>query len=179
MRRGASRNDPLCIATSRVRRQLVSKSRDSALRLGGSVRARNVLVVVTAAALSVGIMGGGRATGQVGSKEQCSLAVVSRLAERDGPVCDLSMVRRMAKNGSAFEQNQLGIASILAIGPDYSEKEALAWFQRAAQRGYAPAEVNLAVMYINGWGAPVNYGAGLHWLQTAAHQHFARAYYNL
>ena len=68
---------------------------------------------------------------------------------------------------------------MLAIGPDYSEKEALAWFERAAQHGYAPAEVNLAIMYINGWGTPVNYGAAQHWLRGAAEQHFARAYYNL
>ena len=71
-------------------------------------------------------------------------------------VCDGKLVQKMAKNGHGFEQNQLGIASILAIGPDYSEKEALRWFEQAAQRGYAPAEVNLAVMYINGWGTPVN-----------------------
>jgi len=72
----------------------------------------------------------------------------------------------------------LGIASILAIGPDCGEKEALKWFEQAAQRGYAPAEVNLAVMYANGWGTPANYGAALRWLRAAAEQGFARAYYN-
>ena len=72
-------------------------------------------------------------------KEQCSLAVVSRLVGSDQRVCDSKVVQEMAQHGHAFEQNQLGIASILAIGPDYSEKEAVKWFEQAAQRGYAPA----------------------------------------
>src|ERR1700736_1228052 len=98
---------------------------------------------------------------QTASTEQCSLAVVSRLVGSDKRVCDSKIVHEMARRGHAFEQNQMGIASILAIGPDYSEKEALTWFSQAAQRGYAPAEVNLAVMYVNGWGTPVNYGVAL------------------
>jgi TPR repeat protein len=91
-------------------------------------------------------------TPQASLKQQCSLAVVSRLVATDTPVCDSTVVQKMARSGHAFEQNQLGIASILAIGPDYSQKEALAWFEKAAQRGYAPAQVNLAVMYLNGLG---------------------------
>src|SRR5215471_7975813 len=117
--------------------------------------------------------------GQEQSQEHCSSVVVSRLLGSSAPVCDSSVIRSRAKDGHVFEENQLGISSILAIGPDFSEKEAVAWFQRAAHQGYAPAEVNLAVMYINGWGTAVNYAAGLHWLQVAADQRFARAYYNL
>jgi TPR repeat protein len=137
--------------------------------------------IVMGAAMASALITGfpGNAPAQTETKEQCSAAVVSRLLGSNAPDCDLSMVRSRAKDGHLFEQNQMGIRSILAIAPDYDGKEALQWFQRAALRGYAPAQVNLAVMYINGWGTPVNYGAGLHWLQTAAHQHFARAYYNL
>src|SRR5215469_6362622 len=119
------------------------------------------------------------APGQTQTKGQCSSAVVSRLLGSSAPACDLSVIRSRAKDGHVFEENQLGISSILANGPDFSEKEAMDWFQRAAHKGYAPAQVNLAVMYINGWGTPVNYAAGLHWLTAAADQHFARAYYNL
>jgi len=111
--------------------------------------------------------------------QQCSLAVVSRLVGSEAAVCDGSVVQRMAAEGQAFEENQMGIASVLSIGPDYDQRKAVEWFQRAAQQGYAPAQVNLAVMYINGWGTRVNYGAAQHWLRAAADQHFARAYYNL
>jgi TPR repeat protein len=111
--------------------------------------------------------------------QQCSLAVVSRAPGNQVKVCDSSIVQEMARKGHVFEQNQMGIASVLAISPDYNVKEAVSWFQRAAQRGYAPAQVNLAVMYSNGWGTRVDYGAALRWLHAAADQGFARAYYNL
>jgi TPR repeat protein len=109
----------------------------------------------------------------------CSLAVVTHLAGRDQQVCDGKLVQEMAEAGHVFEQNQLGIASMLVISSDYSDKEALKWFERAAQKGYAPAQVNLAVLYANGWGTPTNYGAALNWLHAAAKQGFARAYTNL
>jgi len=66
--------------------------------------------------------------------DQCSLAVVSRLAAKGQKVCDGKLVKELAEQGHAFEQNQLGIASVLAIGPDYSDAEALKWFTRAAER---------------------------------------------
>ena len=75
--------------------------------------------------------------------EQCSLAVVSRWVGADRRVCDSKIVHEMALRGHAFEQNQMGIASVLAIGPDYTAKEALTWFGQAAQRGYAPARLTL------------------------------------
>src|SRR5277367_2714654 len=136
-------------------------------------------LVVIVALTAIGTIVTQNAWGQTTRNEQCSLAVVSRLVPGSSPVCDAATVQQMAKRGHAFEQNQMGMASILAIGPDYSEKEAFAWFERAAQRGFAPAQVNLAVMYSNGWGTPVNYGAALRWFRAAADQHFARAYFNL
>src|SRR5258708_2352257 len=111
--------------------------------------------------------------------DQCSLAVVSRLAVKDQKVCDGKLVKELAEQGHAFEQNQLGIASVLAIGPDYTDATALKWFTRAAEKGYAPAQVNLGVMYANGWGTPPNYGAALNWLHAAASQGFAPAYTHL
>jgi len=121
----------------------------------------------------------GSAAAQAPAEEQCSLAVVSRLAGNSQNVCETKVVQDLARKGHAFEQNQLGIASMLAIGPDYTDKEALKWFRKAAQEGYAPAQVNLAVMYANGWGTPVNNGAALNWLHVAAGQHFARSYTNI
>src|SRR6266700_2135613 len=70
------------------------------------------------------------------AKEECSLAVVSRLMKSAQWVCDGKAVQEMARRGHAFEQNQLGIASVMAIGPDYDEKKALKWFEQSAQRGF-------------------------------------------
>ena len=52
----------------------------------------------------------GAASAQTANDEQCSLVVVSRFAARDQKVCDGKLVREMAAQGHAFEQNQLGIA---------------------------------------------------------------------
>jgi TPR repeat protein len=109
----------------------------------------------------------------------CTLAIVSKSIKTSGKICDRETVRELAQTGHVFQQNQLGIASVLAIGPDYSTQEAVRWFEKAALNGYAPAQVNLAVMYANGWGTAKNYGAALRWLTAAADQHYARAYYNL
>jgi len=113
------------------------------------------------------------------STEQCSLAVVSSLVATGAKVCDSAVVLRLAHRGQVYEQNQLGIASVLALGPDYNAHEALKWFEKAALNGYAPAQVNLAVMYANGWGTAQNYGVALQWFRAASQQHYARADYNL
>jgi TPR repeat protein len=110
---------------------------------------------------------------------QCNLALVARLGATQGTICDAKTVRDLARQGHVYEQNEIGMASVLAIAPDYSTEEALQWFERAAQRGYAPAQVNLAVMYSNGWGTTINYGRALHWLQLAIDQRYARAYFDL
>ena len=109
----------------------------------------------------------------------CSLAVVSRLFGNSVKVCNSETVVRLAHQGRIYQQNQLGIASVLALGPDYNAREALRWFEKAALNGYAPAQVNLAVMYANGWGTTQNYGVALQWLRAASQQHYARADYNL
>ena len=135
-----------------------------------------ILCLVTANLLSLSVQG---QTAEFSPTEQCSLAVVSRFVAKSDKVCDAGTVLRLAHQGHVYQQNQIGIASVLAIGPGYSIPEALRWFQKAAQNGYAPAQVNLAVMYANGWGAPQNYGVALQWLRAASEQHYARADYNL
>lgn len=110
---------------------------------------------------------------------QCSIAVISRTKNKDVPVCNLDAVRRLAQGGHVYEQNQLGIASVLAISPDLDTQTAVEWFTKSAERDYAPAQVNLGVLYANGWGVPRNYAQALYWFNRAAAQHYARSYYNL
>ena len=113
------------------------------------------------------------------TKENCSLAIFSQPAVKAERICDERTVRNLARHGQVFEQNQLGIASILGIAAGSDAKDALKWFEEAAHKGYAPAQVNLAVMYSNGWGTTPNNAVALHWLQAAAEQGYGRAYYNL
>ncbi|MBZ5653905.1 MAG: sel1 repeat family protein [Acidobacteriia bacterium] len=111
--------------------------------------------------------------------DQCSLAIVTRQPVGSVRICDPKTVRSLAQHGQVFEQNQMGMVSMLVVGPGYDPAQALKWFEQAARKGYAPAQVNLAVMYINGWGTQTNYGTALHWLHEAANQNYARADYNL
>src|SRR4029077_8111373 len=111
--------------------------------------------------------------------DTCSMAIVTSQSLGSARICDPKTIRRLAQQGHVFEQNQLGMVSVLVIGPGYDPAQALKWFEQAARKGYAPAQVNLAVMYINGWGTPTNYGAALRWLYEAANRGYARAYYNL
>ena len=111
--------------------------------------------------------------------DRCSIAIVAKQDIVTARICDPKAVRKLAQQGRVFEQNQLGMVSMLAIGPGYDPADALKWFERSASKGYAPAQVNLAVMYINGWGTAPNYGVALRWLHEAANQGYARAYYNL
>jgi len=119
------------------------------------------------------------ASDRVTQKEQCSMAVFSKPAAKTDHICDEQTVRKLARHGQVFEQNQMGIASILGIAAGSDAKDALKWFEEAAHKGYAPAQVNLAVMYSNGWGTAPNQATALHWLQAAAAQEYGRAYYNL
>ena len=67
------------------------------------------------------------------STAQCSLAVVVKALADNGKICDTETVLRLAHQGQVYQQNQLGIASALALGPDYYTNEALKWFQRAGR----------------------------------------------
>jgi uncharacterized protein len=140
---------------------------------GLSVR---VLTCAVAALLTLSAQG---QPAEFSSGGQCSLAIVSRLMADKGKICDSGTVLRLAREGKVYQQNQLGIASVLALGPDFSARDALKWFQKSALSGYAPAQVNLAVMYVNGWGTAQNFGAALQWLKAASEQHYPRADYNL
>ena len=68
------------------------------------------------------------ASDRVTQKEQCSMAVFSKPAAKTDHICDEQTVRKLARHGQVFEQNQMGIASILGIAAGSDAKDAL--FQR-------------------------------------------------
>src|SRR5271166_338200 len=104
------------------------------------MRIRTILGIAAGVAAIVVVIGAKAAVAKDGATPQCSLAFFSKPAASGQTVCDLGQVRRLARDGHVFEQNQMGIASVLAIGPGLSDKDAIGWFQRAAQSGYAPAQ---------------------------------------
>ena len=120
-----------------------------------------------------------QAHAQPSQPPQCAIAVYNRNLPPNTTTCDRLTVHQLAAQGRVFEQNQMGLATVILTGPNADAGEALSWFKKAADRGYAPAQVNLAVLYANGWGTPRNYGAALRWLHEAAYRKYAVAYFNL
>jgi len=132
---------------------------------------------------------------QARRSDDCNLAIVTHTRrDHNAQPCDSQPDHAFGERfAHKFEATQDGLTSILALGPGYTEKQALQWFQQSAQRGDAASQVNLAVMYMNGWGTSTNYGTALHWLHAASdrgsgkgsdkrgsdNQSSARANYNL
>jgi TPR repeat protein len=174
-------------ATKKPTNENASSSNTSCSRLAKGFSGRLSLVIVNAIVIAGTFLllptflrpafAAHQTSGQ--ALDQCSIAIVTREAVGSAHICDPKTVRSLAREGHVFEQNQMGMTSMLAMGPGYDPHEALKWFERAARNGYAPAQVNLAVMYINGWGTTPNFGVALQWLHEADKQGYPRADYNL
>src|ERR1700689_287226 len=83
-------------------------------RNGGRMKNRFVVLAVMVPLL-IGVR---QLSAQESSQEQCSLAVLSQRISNQQLVCSSNVVQQMALRGHAFEQNQLGMASMLVIGPE-------------------------------------------------------------
>jgi TPR repeat protein len=91
-----------------------------------------------------------------------------------------SACRRLADQGVADAQQNLGNMYRKGQGVPQDYAEAAKWFRKAAEQGRADAENNLGKMYENGLGGlPRDYGEALTWFQKAADQGDAIAQGNL
>jgi len=59
---------------------------------------------------------------------------------------------RLAKEGDADAQRNLGLMYDLGVGVPQDDKAAVKWYTLAAEQGYAKAQSNLGIMYANGEG---------------------------
>jgi hypothetical protein len=87
--------------------------------------------------------------------------------------------KKLAEQGNAEAQWNLGVMYHEGQGmaPDYAE--AAKWTRKAAEQGIADAQYNLGVMYYNGTGVPQDYGEAGQWFYKAAEQGIAAAQYNV
>ena len=60
--------------------------------------------------------------------------------------------KRLAKNGEARSQNDLGFMYSIGQGVQQDFKTAIMWYEKSAQQGYAKALMNLAGLYVTGRG---------------------------
>jgi hypothetical protein len=78
--------------------------------------------------------------------------------------------RRMAEEGQAIAQYNLGLIHEYGRGVAQNDVEAVEWYRKASVQGMSAAQYKLGIMYDNGWGvAPSNVDA-LKWYGDAAEQ---------
>ena len=112
-----------------------------------------------------------------------SLSVIALLLLLCSPVFsqtpDLNETRRLAEQGDARAQNNLGVRYANGRGVPQNDAEAVKWYRLAAEQGDARAQNNLGAMYANGEGVPQNDAEAVKWFRLAAEQGDARAQNNL
>ena len=82
------------------------------------------------------------------------------------------LLRPLAEQGDAREQDQLGSMYQHGQGVTQDDKEAVLWFAKAAAQGNLWGEFHLALMYLVGKGVPSNSELAASWMRKAAEQGF-------
>ena len=92
---------------------------------------------------------------------------------------DQQQLMRLAAQGNASAQNQLGqiYANGRGVPQDYST--ARKWYEKAAAKGHGWAQNQLGQLSADGLGMPQDYKQAHHWWEQAATQGIAQAQYNL
>jgi len=75
---------------------------------------------------------------------------------------------RLAEQGNAGAQYNLGQLYRKGQGVRQDNKEAIKWYRKATDQGHARAQYNLGVTYANGQGAPQDYVQAHMWFNLAA-----------
>ena len=99
-----------------------------------------------------------------------ALAVAALPTLAVGQDSSLSETQRLAEQGDALAQYNLGVMYDNGEGVPEDDAEAVRWYRMAAEQGFAPAQYNLGNMYVNGEGVPENYVLAYAWFNLAAAQ---------
>ena len=83
---------------------------------------------------------------------------------------DFEEIKRLAEQGYALAQYNLGFMYNNGRGFPENDAEAVRWYRLAAEQGNASAQQNLGVMYVNGDGVPQNNVRAYVWYSVAAAQ---------
>jgi TPR repeat protein len=106
---------------------------------------------------------------------QRSSPTVSKALESE----EIARICRMAQQGEARAQNDLGLMYAAGCGVEKDEREAAAWYRKAAEQGYAIAQYNLGIAYERGRGVQKDEREAVGWYRKAAEQGYAPAESNL
>ena len=82
----------------------------------------------------------------------------------------LRIFRKLAQQGDAAAQNDLGIMNEKGKGVAQNYVKAAKWYRLAADQGAAAAQFNLGLLYAKGQGVPQDYVLAHMWFSLAAAQ---------
>jgi uncharacterized protein len=91
----------------------------------------------------------------------------------------VSACRRLADQGDALAQFNLGFIYDNGWGVSQDYAEAVKWYRKAAEQEDVKAQYNLGQMYTRGYGVQRNYDEAARWFRRAADQGNAGAQYYL
>ena len=92
---------------------------------------------------------------------------------------DFEETKRLAEQGDASAQYNLGVMYSFGRGVPENYAEAVRWWRLAAEQGIARAQYELGAMYEIGLGVPENDVEAVKWYRLAAEQGYASAQYKL
>ncbi len=87
----------------------------------------------------------------------------------------IPVITRLAKDGNAVAQNQLGLMYFSGKGVNADHKLAFQWFRKAADQNYLEAQYYLGGCYENGIGTEKNTAMAKVWYYAAAKQEYQPA----
>lgn len=83
---------------------------------------------------------------------------------------DFDETLRLAKEGNANAQFNLGVYYTKGTEVPENYEKAFKWYMKSAQQGIVVAQTNLAFMYLKGNGVPENYNEAFKWFMISAQQ---------
>ena len=92
---------------------------------------------------------------------------------------DFSQNQRLANQGNASAQYNLGVMYYEGEGVRQDYIKARQWYEKAANQGNAKAQYNLGNAYSRGKGVRQDYAKAAQWFEKSANQGDALAQYNL
>lgn len=87
----------------------------------------------------------------------------------------LQLFWKMASQGNAEAEYNVGVLYETGRGPAQDFREAISWYRLAAAQGHAAAQTHLGLMYANGRGVSKDDKEAIKWFRLAAAEGYAEA----
>lgn len=86
---------------------------------------------------------------------------------------------KLARDGAAEAQNNVGHMYEEGYGVSQSYAQAMTWYKQAAEQSLPEAQHNVGMLYYHGYGTAQNYPVAMQWFKRAAQQELADSQYML